>query len=363
MPSEKHYAFIDIVRAAACFLVVLLHTSALQFDHFFSGWKIALVYNSLTRMSVALFFMLSGFLLLDNSISSLTHFYYKRYIRILLPFFAICILYYFTPDYSAYSVWGYIRQIGSHFVDYHLWYVYSIIGLYFALPFFIKMIHGDSGRKLAWLYICVWAFCFCLIPTLMAFSDVPPEVLDFQQRYPMVAFSWILQDLFSSLSMNFNFLFFYGFMGYLLCAWLIKHSALPKTLPFALLCLALYICATIAIIIFTITRSEALGEPNQLFFYHLSPFVLIQAIGIFLFFRHFTTESRFIRDLSDKSYWTYLLHILILRFFISISPIPYSRVNVILIPAYAVAIFLTAYCAAIPLRTLELRLLRWLKIS
>ncbi|MBD5641519.1 MAG: hypothetical protein HDQ91_03770, partial [Desulfovibrio sp.] len=217
--------------------------------------------------------------------------------------------------------------------------------------------------KLALLYVSVWAAGFCLVPTLMAYNYVPPEILDFQQRYPTVGFAWILQDLFSSICMNFNFLFFYGFMGYLLCAWLIRHSRLPDTAGFSLLCFLLYLIATIAIFILTNLRSETLGQPNQLFFYHLSPFILLQALSAFLCLRHFNAKNPVISELSDKSYWIYLLHLLILKFFVSAFPLPWSRLNAVLIPAYAAAIFLTAYLASIPLRSLELRLLRLLKIS
>lgn len=359
----EHYPFLDSVRALACILVVLLHTSALQFGQFFDGWGVALCYNSLTRMAVPLFFMISGYILLDADIKSLSRFYYRRYLRILLPFSVICMLYYFTPEYRNYSIPGYLRQIATHFVDYHLWYVYAIIGLYLALPFFIKMVQGADGRKLALLYVGIWAVSFCLLPTLMAHGDVPAEVLKFQAQNPTVAFAWILQDLFSNLALNFNFLFFYGFMGYMLCAWLIRHSRLPAG-PRVTFCYGLgYLAATLAIIFATWWRSMQLCAPNQLFFYHLSPFILVQTLSAFLFLAQFRAESWWIREISDKSYWIYLLHLLVLKFFVSILPLPDSYLNAILIPAYTVAIFLTSWCAAIPLRLLEKRLLKIPAIS
>lgn len=372
------YACSDYIRVIACFLVVLLHVSALQFETFSPAWPSALVYDSLSRMAVPLFFMLSGFLLLDRETGPLSRFYLRRYVRILLPFVVICIIYYFTPQYAGYDLPAYLLHLATHYVDYHLWYVYALAGLYLTLPFFIKILHGPDGPELARLYLVIWVMTFAggsvlasyrlpLTSTEMLISAgylLPPaELSTLQATSPAAA------DLYRVSSSAADFIskldpgFFYGFMGYFICAWLIKRHLGRFTRPVCLLNGILCLLSTIAMIGATVWYSEGLNRPVQTFFNNLAPLTAIQAISFFIFCCQFRRETALVLNLSAHSYWIYLLHILVLRFYVGFFSLPASWLSVIIIPLLAIAVFLTAWLVALPLRRLELAALKILHLS
>lgn len=361
--NRPHFAFIDLIRVCACFLVILLHVSAIQFESFFPAWPTPLVYDSIARMAVPLFFMISGFLLLDEPVLPLASFYYKRYARILIPFSAVCVLYYFSSQYTGFSVPDYLIYISSHFVDYHLWYVYALSGLYLSVPFFSKIIHGADGAKLAWLYIGIWVASFIALPAITGYRQPPAQILALMASQPNHVSNYVLSEVATSDFSGFGLLFYYGFMGYLICGWLIRKNLKKFTTPLYWLNFLVFICASAAIIMATWSRSIAMGRPDQAFFSGSSPFVLLQAISFFIFCSQFKSENWLIRDLSDKAYWIYLLHIILLRLFVGIQPLPIDYSNIACIPLYALIIFTTAYFAAIPLRALEERLLNFIAQS
>lgn len=358
-----HYPCLDLIRVCACYLVIVLHVAAMQFERFFPAWPVALVFDSLARMSVPLFFMLSGFLLLDARIDRLSRFYYRRYLRILLPFAFVCLLYYFTPAYADFTPGAYLRHLAVHYVDYHLWYVYALIGIYLALPFFIRIAAGPDGPKLCLLYLAIWAAAFIITPALWEGNPFAPEVAAFQEAHQDLASAYVISDLFSSFFMNWNLLFFYGFMGYLLIAGLLRR-VFSRIGPGLGLCgLCVWLLATLAIIFLTWQASLATGAPTQRWFHNLSPFVALQAIAFFIFCCRFRRPSPLLRNLASKCYWIYLLHLLLLRLFNGLCPLPDDFRNLIAIPGYALAIFLTAWCAAIPLAAIERRLLKILGVG
>ena len=62
MVNEREYNM-DILRILACFMVVVLHTSAQNWDAvpFISfEWKAFNFYNAMVRSAVPIFFMISG---------------------------------------------------------------------------------------------------------------------------------------------------------------------------------------------------------------------------------------------------------------------------------------------------------------
>ena len=61
--KEARDISIDLIRIIACFMVVMIHTAAYDFDYAdpaSSQWMAQNVYDSFVRSGVPLFFMLSG---------------------------------------------------------------------------------------------------------------------------------------------------------------------------------------------------------------------------------------------------------------------------------------------------------------
>jgi hypothetical protein len=134
---------VDLIRTVAIIGVIVLHATqdATSFDpqapyEIWRWWTVD-VYQSLSRVGVPLFVMLSGALLLQPSkIEPLHVFLKKRWARIGLPFLFWGAAY-FAWDYfskhitftSSFIIQGVLS--GPYF---HFWYLYMLIGLYIFTP-------------------------------------------------------------------------------------------------------------------------------------------------------------------------------------------------------------------------------------
>lgn len=361
--QRGHLAFLDVIRVVACFLVILLHVSATHFYALTERWPIFLAYDSVARMCVPLFFMLSGFLLMDSDITSLVKFYYKRYIRILIPFIVICIIYFFTPEYKNFNLQEYIYYLLNYHLDYHLWYIYVLTGLYMALPFFIKMVHGKSGLKLAILYTAIWIIAFVLITPILRYFRFEFSLMpNINYILPNGGMEYLVYEYYPNIFMNFNlFPFFFGFMGYFFCGWFVKLTYKQYNLLIYIISGIVCILSTLLVMFFTHRFSHILLRPNELFFENLSPFVFLQAVSFFCLCTAITGERPWLRELADKSFWIYLLHLLYLRLVMGIWPLPADYAAIWAVPLMSAAVFAITYFAAIPLRGVELWLLRFLR--
>ena len=98
LENKKHYPYIDAVRVFAIIMVMVLHCIFEYYNDISNTqntlWSILSYVNELTRTGVPLFFMISGFLLLNEDIKSISQFYKKRFLKVLVPFLIYDIFYY-----------------------------------------------------------------------------------------------------------------------------------------------------------------------------------------------------------------------------------------------------------------------------
>lgn len=115
--SNNRIFWVDGVRVVAILSIVWLHSFATllyRFDSIpISSWWLGNLYDSIARMGVPLFFMISGFLLLDKS-EPWSIFLRKRMTKVIIPFIAWTIIYnllqlpqpVISPEYSLFSAIG-----------------------------------------------------------------------------------------------------------------------------------------------------------------------------------------------------------------------------------------------------------------
>ena len=145
--KKKHY---DYLRVVSMLGIIGVHCTAAFVTADMDRTTISWWYGSfqhIVRIALPLFFMLSGALALGREYPSLTQYYKKRAIKILLPFLVYSWLYVLLSfDFASRSLWTlfpfYIKQVISGNVSYHLWFVYSIMGLYLCTPFLSRMLRG-----------------------------------------------------------------------------------------------------------------------------------------------------------------------------------------------------------------------------
>lgn len=151
MISEEHcerthssrYAYIDLLRCLAAFLVILLHCIAGYTGNtaLFGTrtWWACDIINSFARMGVPLFFMVSGFLLLSSEKTDCVQTFYKnRVSRLCVPFLFWDIVYYFEScvlEGRSPGLLPFLNELTRQGSKYHLWFVYQIMALYLLMPF------------------------------------------------------------------------------------------------------------------------------------------------------------------------------------------------------------------------------------
>ena len=161
MPKVREPNF-DFLRIISTIAVVMLHVSA-KYLHFDSSGMLInetpfpiMLLNHLVRFAVPCFFMLSGaFILEDDRNADIKYFYNKSFKNIGITSVFFCLLYVL---YSITKLLAGVFILKMHDIDhiiprlleilknfmkgqpyYHLWYLFTLIGLYLATPFIIRL--------------------------------------------------------------------------------------------------------------------------------------------------------------------------------------------------------------------------------
>lgn len=213
--SRKREVWIDWMRVAACFMVLLVHST----EPFYLGGEGSLIltksdafwssfFDSFVRACVPLFIVASSYLQFPIHYSA-GEFVRRRSVRILIPFLV------WTVVYAL--VWGEpvenFRNLifNFNYASGHLWFVYMLIGIYMIMPLLSPWAEKVGKRELQ-VYLAIWVFTLFipLIRDLMGGTMVftyGPSGLPRQALYP----------LWGETSWNSYGVFYYisGFVGYL----------------------------------------------------------------------------------------------------------------------------------------------------
>jgi surface polysaccharide O-acyltransferase-like enzyme len=303
----------DNLRAFATVSVILLHVSAPILYLYGSiskyDWWVGNIVDSSVRYCVPIFLMLTGALILPRTYE-LGDFLKKRISRILLPFIFwsfVYIIYNLITnwqngiDISSFELIKYIIISFKHGASYHLWYVYTIIGIYLFIPIISKWIVNSTKNEITY-YIIVW-FIVILI-NLPLIIKVKPDV---------------------------DLSYFSGFLGYPILGYLLTIKFIDnKTKLYPLL---LFIIGISITIFGTYLLTKNKGQFYGGFYSYVSPNVIIASTGVFLFFRHSNFRSKcftnLIKFISKYSYGIYLAHVFVLILLSKIG-ISWSFINPII---------------------------------
>lgn len=172
---------VDLIRALAIVLVILLHSTPFHFQipkEEVWRWWVVNIYDSMSRPCVPLFVMLSGALLLNPSkIAEPLHiFFRKRLKRIALPFLFWGMVYFAWRRFAEHevltfdSVWR--GFVGGYPYPYpHFWFLYMLIGLYLVTPI-LRVVVAHAGSKILRYFILLWFLGTAIPPLLGGFASV-----------------------------------------------------------------------------------------------------------------------------------------------------------------------------------------------
>lgn len=163
-PVEKNAFFNSLVnmRALACFAVIMIHAAIITEP---SEWWANNFYGAIPRFAVPFFFMISGALLINHNYNPMS-FVRKRLARVIMPLIVWSIIYYLWKHDDHKSVVNFVKQFLTFPIYYHLWFLYSMIGVYLSaiilIPFYN---HSSHFEKLC--FIGAWFMANFLYPTAM----------------------------------------------------------------------------------------------------------------------------------------------------------------------------------------------------
>lgn len=293
--SSEKLLWPNALRAISIFLVVVIHACSLvlvpEKEISFINQAVAVFFDSIARISVPIFLMISGAFLL-NKPDNITTFFKKRASRILLPWFFWGTIQLFFNHYFQYEVFGdsdfkliLIRNFLSGF-----WFMPMIASIYLITPF-LKPFFQAAKKTEYFIFFSCWFFLASLIPTIF-------NLLDFIQFYQLPI--WL------------------NYLGYFVGGYFItkKITATQKTL----LVSEWFLLSNFLIVSFgTLYLLSQNNFGYKLFEYLSIPVVLMSFASFIILKNYFETSNisnkaqKVIHFLSDNSFGIFLSHMMILR--------------------------------------------------
>lgn len=330
MNTTQREVWIDWMRVAACFMVMVVHAT----EPFYLGGEGTLIltksdaiwasfFDSFVRACVPLFVIASSYLQFPLHYSA-GEFLRRRAARILIPFAVWTLVYAF--------LWGEpVTNLKSLFLNFnyaagHLWFVYMLIGIYLIMPLLSPWAEKVSKKELlVYLGIC---FATYLIPFIREAASTQTPIIYGPTGIPNPA----KYPLWGEASWNSYGMFYYvsGFIGYLLLGLYFRRFvgqlSWKKTLAVALPAWGLGFAIAFGDFlrrafeycggVFPLEGKTGVAAILETSWVNDSIGVALMAIGWVLIFRKRTATGCFydkiLLPVSKASYGMYLSHMIVL---------------------------------------------------
>ncbi|EKC0291074.1 acyltransferase family protein [Escherichia coli] len=292
--SKKRNINIDIAKAVSCFMVILLHVTAVRFYQFSDQWLIINILNSFTRVSVPIFIMVTGYLIVNSKNTTFSEIP-RRCKRVVICLIAWSFFYIIADsisygDVKNINILKSITSVINGPIKYHLWYLYSLIGFYIASPI-LSILLSYSSKNTIITVLSIW-FVVSGFYTIKTYYGI-----------------WYVDLLWT-----YNLSIFSNMTGYLLLGSFISTiKASRKTIS---LSLYLYVIMSLFTAFMTYRYSSELGKPNELFYSYLSPQTIIGSACLFYYIVNAKFSKRFssiCAFISSISLGIYCVHIFFLE--------------------------------------------------
>lgn len=317
---------IDLFKIVCIIAVIVIHVASYNafnteyFDLVLKNFSIINFYNMVARFCVPGFIMVSGMFLLEKKPTIKDIF--RKYI------FRIAVLYcIFSFLYSVIACYKSSVDILSFFFkgDYHLWYLYLIIGLYLVTPFLAKIIEDKNVT----VYFLILALLFSsIIPLVQRIINIDG-----------------IKAAFSLLNVYMPV----GYVGYYVAGYFFSKNKANKILYYILGLLGLI--SNIIIFQYTSYYNDIY---NSVF---LLPGTVFQSIACFLFFKDLSIKGTLvpiIGFISKHILGIYLTHIFIIKIIFHYFPTIIYKYSIISIPLVSVIVFIISFLVCIVLKKLPI---------
>ena len=341
--NRQRVCCFDLLRVISIFFVIVIHVTSVGLracDTMTGAWMANALINSISRWSVPVFFMVSGALFLDpNKQLSIKKLYTKNILRIAIcivvwGFFYSILDQYIYGTLSAKSVLITVYGILTGNTGYHMWFLYTLIMLYIAVPLFRLITCHASKRQLEYALL-VW----------IVFSLISGQISSFATEFGY-------NEMFS-LYTPFVVTGYGGYflLGHYLTAYPLKGAAKRVCYIMALLSLCI-ICGGKTLMMFAFKIDTAVMETP------LGLFSGLIAAAVFTIAQNITfsdTGARVLSFLGQRTFGIYLVHaffISLLYHILNVKPDycqPVLAVLVSSVGVFAVSLFVSFVMSKIPL--------------
>lgn len=289
----KYY---DNLKFIAFIMVIVIHVgSRYLYDGSISvesasGTFINLSY-CLSRACVPIFFMVSGAILYKSKDISIKSFYKNKFFNIVIPFLIIASLTFLIDNRNTIdfiSIEDFVRRILEQNYTFHFWYIYSLIQILILAPFLKKIVDKCNKKEL----LILITILFLGTSLLASIDDI---FVLFHDNLDMKLFPNI-----------------FCYIGYTFLGHYLSSNDISKKNFNLFLFLSL-----ISMIYMGVCTYYISGYADfEIFYKYTTINVLFPSITMFLIFKKFFNKKFFYTGLTKFTYYSYLIHILILNFFV-----------------------------------------------
>lgn len=263
---SQRIVWVDNIRALACVMVILIHICSSYIYKFAKidmfTWQIANVVDSFTRLCVPMFFMISGFIFMQNKNVKVKNIF--KLIANIILYSAISITAAYVTSGYKYPAMDAIVNIFHKPAGYHLWFLYVLLLCYV----FFSIISIKNIPPLKALVLCTTIFIVFNSQT----NSITSNFMGFVYSGPFA-----LQD-------NLFFYITYGALG----AYLGNADVGSK---FKWLYLSGFLSTGTIIAVLTYDLSNKAGKLNSAFYSYVSLGVMLTAVFMFLFIKSLDSKT------------------------------------------------------------------------
>lgn len=290
MQSSSRLAYlpwVDLTRIIAIFFVIVVHVSyqlvfkwgQIPFDQ----WMLGNIVDGASRTAVSLFFMISGYLNLIHPMPWKDYFQ-RRLPRILILLISWSLIHMFLLAYTGqreYTLRTAFEAILAGSVYDHLWFMYSLFGLYLITPVFWKLVELD--RNSVWYLVFLWVFFEPLVSLI--------------DRFLGLKFGFILPQA-------------TGYFGFYLLGYLLGTREFTRKQSWQ--GFGAWLLASLFIILGTWALTVHNGAADVTFYYINGLPVLVGAVGLFIFIKSIKLDHPVLRLFGTTTTGIFLMHYIVI---------------------------------------------------
>lgn len=324
--------YFDILKSISIIGVLTIHVSANLVDNFKIGsynWWVGNVYDSIARICIPIFFMVSGALLLNSKKSySLKEFYSNKVFKLFISFLIWSIVYFIQRNSQypeSFNVKNFVIQFATGGIFNRLWFFYTLLGLYIVAPF-LNIFVNNATLKYVRTFLLVWFLSTTFTDFLSHFFNI---------------------------ELKLELSYVYGYIGYFVLGYYLSkiNFKLNKKIGVA------FILSLFSLCVFgTYILSVIHGENNLYLYNNLSPNTIILATITFLVIRDcFKGQStKVVSLISSNSLGIYVIHTFVLNYlnrigFVSTFVNPILAVPILVIVTFFISFTLSNIIKKIPI--------------